>query len=119
MSLSEEGIMLAIKTTDASNLWDEIEKSLEAGEDAYGRDIRTWELDGDGSLRHTGEQRQWYPKGRFEVFIYPDRLAFLFRPAEERRAKGAYGVLHGRLCELLISHFNDDKRMIYFRDLRP
>src|SRR4051812_18472015 len=71
--------------------------------------IRTWGKNSDGSIFHIGENDQWRQCARF--IPAGDNQWYNILILEHQDCKGKslaqiYGVYHGRLIEMLISHFN-------------
>ncbi len=69
------------------------------------RSIETWELDKDGDLTHSTEQ--WKNVAWFQPVVEENRVLFriLGRKAG-KMTKVTYGVYHGRLIEMLLTHFD-------------
>ena len=71
------------------------------------RKIETWSIDGDGDLTH--EPEQWRYLAWFRPSVEPGKLAFYILGAKSKKmTKAVYGVYHGRLIEMLLTHFDGD-----------
>lgn len=67
--------------------------------------IDTWSLDSDGDFTHSPEQ--WKNKAWFRPKIETDKLVFyILGQKTVKMSKTVYGVYHGRLIEMLLSHFD-------------
>lgn len=67
--------------------------------------IIAWEYDGDGDLMHIPDQ--WRGKAWMHPRALDDRLVFNIRGRKDKPMKKAeYAVYHGRLSEMLLSHFD-------------
>lgn len=94
--------------TDPNALLDRIVQAVKEG-----KDIKTWRVDEDGMLIHT--PGDWAQKGRFMVTVDSDgEVGFRMKNLDD----DAYPYLHGRLVELLMSHFLDGYKTLRIEDLR-
>jgi hypothetical protein len=70
------------------------------------RSIETWLVDGDGDLTHA--PTQWQNQAWFRPTVAQDRLAFyILGNRAQAMSKVTYAVYHGRLIEMLLTHFDD------------
>jgi hypothetical protein len=69
--------------------------------------ITTWKVDGAGDLTHSPEQ--WEFKAWFRPSVQDDKLVFfILGRKSEAMSKAIYGVYHGRLIEMLLTHFDGE-----------
>jgi hypothetical protein len=82
-------------------LLDKIKASIRAEK------IVTWAIDSDGDLTHTAPQ--WANQAWFRAALHQDKLVFhILGTKNKKMTKSVYGVYHGRLIEMLLTHFDDD-----------
>jgi hypothetical protein len=68
--------------------------------------IETWQLDKDEDLTHVPDQ--WRNKAWFTATTEENRLVFnILGQKSEKMSRVIYGVYHGRLIEMLLSHFDE------------
>ncbi len=82
-------------------------KALLAGVKAAIRDgsIETWSVDADGDFTHTPEQ--WRNRAWFRPAVSDDKLVFnILGPKSKPISRTVYGVYHGRLIEMFLTHFD-------------
>jgi len=85
---------------DPSGLLRKVKASIRDGA------IDTWSVDSDGDFTHTPEQ--WKNRAWFRPAIFDDKLVFnILGPRSTPISKTVYGVYHGRLIEMLVTHFDD------------
>lgn len=73
--------------------------------------VVTWSLDSDGDFTHSPEQ--WRLKAWFRPQVLSDRLVFrILTPQKVDMNKLTYAVYHGRLIEMLLSHFDMQFRRV-------
>jgi hypothetical protein len=69
--------------------------------------IQTWEMDSDGDLTHAPQQ--WKFKAWFSPSVETGQLVFkILGQQTERMSTTVYAVYHGRLIEMLLTHFDED-----------
>src|SRR5215470_18128541 len=69
--------------------------------------IETWQIDSDGDLTHSPPQ--WRNQAWFRPVALADRIVFnILGQTEKAMSKVDYGVYHGRLIEMLLTHFDED-----------
>jgi hypothetical protein len=69
--------------------------------------IDTWELDGDGDLTHSPQQ--WRNLAWFHPSVRDGQIVFyIIGQKSKAMSKVVYGVYHGRLIEMFLSHFDTD-----------
>ncbi|ETR72571.1 MAG: hypothetical protein OMM_07434 [Candidatus Magnetoglobus multicellularis str. Araruama] len=73
--------------------------------------IRTWIYDKERDLTHS--PKQWKNLAWMRPKIRKGRLIFNIIAGEEILSKRVYGVYHGRLIEMLLTHFDMDIDKIY------
>jgi hypothetical protein len=84
---------------DPAGLLKEIRGAIQAGT------IETWALDSDGDMTHSAQQ--WKNLAWFRPRVVADKLEFsILGTRSHRMSKVTYGVYHGRLIEMLLSHFD-------------
>ena len=67
--------------------------------------IDTWTIDSDGDLTHSPEQ--WKNRAWFRPKPFDDKLVFyILGSTRKRMSRVVYGVYHGRLIEMLLTHFD-------------
>jgi hypothetical protein len=72
-----------------------------------GGTVQTWSVDSDGDFTHTPEQ--WRYEAWFRPSIEQDKLVFfVLGKRTQAMSKAVYGVYHGRLIEMLLTHFDVD-----------
>jgi hypothetical protein len=84
-------------TTTPNKLLNTFKKAIDDGH------VVTWAYDSDGDFYHTPEQ--WKEKGWLRPKVFDAKqltLNYLTRTATTSRA--AYGVLHGRFIESMLTH---------------
>lgn len=68
--------------------------------------IKTWSIDEDGDLMHTPVQ--WEGKAWMRPRIQEERIVFnILGNKGAIMTKAIYAVYHGRLIEMLLTHFDD------------
>lgn len=76
-----------------------IRKAIRAGS------IVTWLVDSDGDFTHAPEQ--WKHKAWFRARVTEDRIIFnILAPRNTDMTRAVYAVYHGRLIEMLLTHFD-------------
>lgn len=86
-------------TDDPQRLLRAIRQRLDDGS------VTTWSVDGEGDLTHTS--RQWARKAWMRPRVLDDRLLFnIIGSDEEKMTRATYGVYHGRLIQMLMTHFD-------------
>jgi hypothetical protein len=66
--------------------------------------IRTWSLIQGNYLTHVADQ--WANKAFFRPVVQPGSLLFQIVPPQGQKIPGeVYAIYHGRLIEMLLSHF--------------
>ena len=84
---------------DPSALLNQIKLRLREG------GIDTWEVDSDGDFTHSPPQ--WKNKAWFRPRIEAGRIVFrILAPKATQISRSVYGVYHGRLIEMLVTHFD-------------
>jgi hypothetical protein len=69
------------------------------------RSIETWLVDSEGDLTHS--PTQWQNQAWFRPLVAQDRLAFyILGNRIQAMSTVTYAVYHGRLIEMLLSHFD-------------
>lgn len=67
--------------------------------------ITTWSIDSQGDLTHT--PTQWARKAWMRPKVLDDRLLFnIVAVKNQTMSKTIYGLYHGRLIEMLLTHFD-------------
>jgi hypothetical protein len=88
------------------DLLNKIKSSIQDGK------IQTWTLDKDGDLTHSTDQ--WRFLAWFRPSLEQDRLVFhILGTRAKPMSKVVYGVYHGRLIEMLLTHFDTDFDQAY------
>lgn len=88
------------------DLLNKIKASIENGV------VQTWTLDSDGDLTHSPDQ--WRSEAWFRPALEQDRLVFyILGKRTKPMSKAVYGVYHGRLIEMLLTHFDLDFSQAY------
>jgi hypothetical protein len=68
--------------------------------------VQTWTLDSDGDLTHSPEQ--WKDRAWFRPKLFDDRIVFhILGPTSKVLTRTDYAVFHGRLIEMLLTHFDE------------
>ncbi len=71
-----------------------------------GGSIDTWSTDADGDFTHSAEQ--WKNRAWFRPTVAEDRIIFnILGPRSKSLSRTVYGVYHGRLVEMLLTHFDE------------
>jgi hypothetical protein len=90
---------LIVKTDKPSELLDSIKKAIDA------KKIETWVYDHAGDLTHSPDQ--WKDKGWMRPKVEAKELRFIFLGNSNIvTTRTIYAVFHGRLAEMLLSHFD-------------
>lgn len=90
-----------IQCADPQGLLEKLRAAIKQGK------IETWTLDGDGDLTHSPQQ--WRLQAWFRPVIETGKLCFYILGTKNKRmTKSIYGVYHGRLIEMLLTHFDND-----------
>lgn len=88
---------------DPTKLLSDVKAAIQDGS------IDTWRLDEDGDLTHSPSQ--WRYLAWFRPIVEEDRLLFRILGATSKKmSKATYGVYHGRLIEMLLTHFDTQFR---------
>jgi hypothetical protein len=67
--------------------------------------IETWSVDADGDFTHTPEQ--WKNRAWFRPVVSEDKLVFnILGPKSKPISRTLYGIYHGRLIEMFLTHFD-------------
>jgi len=67
--------------------------------------VETWSVDADGDFTHTPDQ--WRHRAWFRPSVFDDRLVFnILGPRSKAISRVVYGVYHGRLIEMFLTHFD-------------
>ena len=67
--------------------------------------IETWSVDADGDFTHTPEQ--WRNRAWFRPVISEDKIVFnILGPKSKPISRTVYGIYHGRLIEMFLTHFD-------------
>jgi len=67
--------------------------------------IETWLIDKDSDLTHS--PAQWKNQAWFRPTVGAGKLVFyIIGPQSKRMSRTVYGVYHGRLIEMLLTHFD-------------
>lgn len=74
-------------------------------------EIKTWGYDKEGDLTHSPEQ--WRHLAWMRPKVRKGRLIFNIIAGEEVLSKRIYGIYHGRLIEMLLTHFDMDIDKLY------
>lgn len=86
---------------DPESLLEEIRRHIRL------RKITTWKIDKDGDLTHTPEQ--WVNLAWMAPKVLEGKLVFNILGSKSKpMSKTTYGVYHGRLIEMLLTHFDLD-----------
>lgn len=68
--------------------------------------VVTWSIDSDGDLTHSAEQ--WKNRAWFRPKVLDDRIIFnILGPKSKALTRTEYAVFHGRLIEMLLTHFDE------------
>ncbi|MDM8524426.1 hypothetical protein QUF80_13745 [Desulfococcaceae bacterium HSG8] len=78
-------------------------------------EIEMWECDNEGDLTHSSSQ--WRNFAWMRPKIRKGRLIFNIIAGEDIVSKRVYGVYHGRLIEMLLTHFDVDIDRLYATSL--
>ncbi|MDM8556915.1 hypothetical protein QUF75_19485 [Desulfococcaceae bacterium HSG7] len=84
-------------------------------EELEDNEITTWKCDNEGDLTHSPSQ--WRHIAWMRPRVRKGRLIFNIIAGEDIVSKRIYGVYHGRLIEMLLTHFDDDIRRLYATSL--
>lgn len=69
--------------------------------------IETWSVDSDGDFTHTPEQ--WRNRAWFRPVASEDKIVFnILGPKSKAISREVYGIFHGRLIEMLLTHFDQE-----------
>ena len=90
---------LNVQCADPDGLLRSIRRAITAGE------IDTWLIDDDGDFTHSPQQ--WKYRAWFHPTIKDELLVFnILGRKSEKMSKTVYAVYHGRLAEMLLTHFD-------------
>jgi hypothetical protein len=68
--------------------------------------VVTWSIDSDGDFTHSPDQ--WKNRAWFRPRILDDRIIFnILGPKSKTLTRTEYAVFHGRLIEMLLTHFDE------------
>jgi hypothetical protein len=88
-----------VQCSEPQELLNGIRKAIRDGS------IETWLVDSDGDFTHA--PTQWKHKAWFRPRVTDDRLIFnILAPRGTDMTRTVYGVYHGRLIEMLLTHFD-------------
>jgi hypothetical protein len=97
-----------ISTPDPDGLLQNIRAHIDQGQ------IRTWTYDQEGDFTHTPADKQWTNEAWMRPSIQPGCLVFSFVPRKDRTLpRVVYAIYHGRLIEMLLTHFAADLEKVY------
>ncbi len=92
---------LAVVTTGPQELIDFVRKEIRKGPPT----VRTWELDAEDDLRHTGENNRWYNDFYVRPTAQSDYAEFRLHAVTGKKLTGdAVGVILGALLSFFIRH---------------
>jgi hypothetical protein len=87
-------------TSSPSSLMSSLRLSIATGT------VATWSIDADGDLTHSPEQ--WRDRAWFRPKVLDDRIIFnILGPKSKTLTRTEYAVFHGRLIEMLLTHFDE------------
>lgn len=92
---------MAVRVFSSSprSLLNEIKAAIQDGT------VETWSVDAEGDFTHVPEQ--WKNRAWFRPVVRDDRLVFnIISSKSIKMSKVVYGVYHGRLIEMLLTHFD-------------
>lgn len=91
---------VVIATPDPEGLLNQIRVNIDQER------IKNWNYDQDGDFTHTPADKQFQNEAWMRPGVQPGCLVFSFVPRKDKAtSQFVYAVYHGRLIEMLLTHF--------------